>query len=458
MTYNIEKTGEGVKISFAVDKKEWEGFADKAYQKQKGRINIPGFRKGHAPKSLIEKMYGKGIFTEDAFDICFRECYSEALDENPEIYPVEEPKINVEKLDGDGATFSAVFAVKPEVESVTYKGLKIPKAEFKVTDTEIAAEALKARARLVRKLEKEGESSLVEGGDTVMLDYSGSVDGVKFEGGTAQNHELIIGSGAFIPGFEVKLLGMKIGESRDITVMFPEEYHAAELAGKEAVFAVTIHKIFANEYPELNDEFAKEVSRFDTFKEYREDIEKRLTDAAVNKEKNENEGRLVDKIVENAVVAIPHAMVQSELDYMLRDLSYRLMYMYNGMKLADYFKHTGGSEQQYRTENAIEAEKNVKTRLVMGKIIKDENITASDEEYDKEVERQAEEAKKTVAEFTKGFEEGQEGYIRNTVLSKKLSAFLWENNEFVVEGEGGKEGGSGKKEAAKGKGKGKKAE
>jgi trigger factor len=428
MKFTIEKQISEATISFSLPATEWDKYIERSYAKNKSTINIAGFRKGHAPRHLIEKMYGKGIFFDDAFDFCFKDSYSAALEQNPDLYPVEEPRIKVDTVDEKGIKFTATFALKPEPTVGQYKELEIEKVEYTVGGKDIDEELERVRARLVRKVEKEGE---VASGDIINLDYSGSVDGIKFEGGTAEKQELEIGSGSFIPGFEEQTIGMKIGEEKDITVKFPEEYHSQALAGKEAVFNIKINGIMTKELPELNDAFAAEVSSHETLQEYREEIEKNIREKNENRAKQENENKLVEKIIENSSVEIPEAMLESELSYMLEDFSYRLMYMYNGMKLADYFKYTNSSEAEYKASKRDEAYKNVKTRLVLQKIVEIENLNLTQEEIDAEVEKRAEEAKKTADEYKKTMDSNEMNYIYNQLLSKKIIDFLTENNSFV---------------------------
>ena len=329
MNYTIEESKGEVKISFTLDAKEWDDSLNKAYIKNKSRFNIPGFRKGHATRKMIEKMYGEGVFFDDAFNDAFYEAYSKALGEHDEIFPVDDPKVDIDGIDENGVKFHAVVTVKPEVTLGEYKGIKVDKVEYNVTADDVNAEIDRARKQASRKVEVEGRA--VENGDIVNLDYSGSVDGVKFEGGTASNQELTIGSHAFIPGFEEQMVGMTVGETRDLNVPFPTDYHAKELAGKDSVFTVTVNKILKEEMPELNDEFAKDVSKFDTLAEYKADVEKRLQEGNDRRANAENENALIEAVTATSSVEIPQCMIDSQIDYLVRDMEYRLMYMYQGM-------------------------------------------------------------------------------------------------------------------------------
>ena len=429
MTYKIEKTKTGVKIKVEVGADAWNGYVEKAYNAEKGKYNVQGFRKGHAPRKMIERMYGASVFLDAAFNFCFKTDYGKILDENADLYPVEEPKIDFESIDDKGIKYSIEFAVKPIPVLGEYTDLTINKIEYTVAKKDIDKEVEAARTRLSRKAEKE-DGAAAEDGDTVTLDYSGSVDGVKFDGGTAEKQELTLGSKSFIPGFEEQMLGMKKGESRDLKVSFPEQYHSADLAGKAAVFAVTVHNIFKNELPPIDDALAKEVSQFDTLKEWKDDIEKRLKTEAERKTKVENENALVDKIVAGSKVDIPPSMVESELQYMLNDFAMQLQYMYGGMKIDDYFKATGTSAEDYKNDHKLKAEKNVKTRLILEEIIKAEKLEITDADYDAEIEKRAEQSKKTKDEFLKTVDEGFSNYIKSTLISEKLIGYLVANNKI----------------------------
>lgn len=430
MNYTIEESKGEVKISFTLDAKEWDDSLNKAYIKNKSRFNIPGFRKGHATRKMIEKMYGEGVFFDDAFNDAFYEAYSKALGEHEEIFPVDDPKVDIDGIDENGVKFHAVVTVKPEVTLGEYKGIKVDKVEYNVTADDVNAEIDRARKQASRKVEVEGRA--VENGDIVNLDYSGSVDGVKFEGGTASNQELTIGSHAFIPGFEEQMVGMAVGETRDLNVPFPTDYHAKELAGKDSVFTVTVNKILKEEMPELNDEFAKDVSKFDTLAEYKADVEKRLQEGNDRRANAENENALIEAVTATSSVEIPQCMIDSQIDYLVRDMEYRLMYMYQGMKLEDYLKYTGSNMEELRKSKAEEAKRDVKIRLVLEAIVKAENLDVTDAELDAELARIAESAGKSVEEYRKGVDDRQLSYIKNDLLMKKLIEFLKANNTFEV--------------------------
>ncbi len=429
MNYTIEELKGEVKINFSLTAEEWEDSLNKAYLKNKAKFNVPGFRKGHATRKMIEKMYGEGVFFDEAFNQAFYEAYSKALDEHEEIFPVDEPKVDIDDIGKNGVSFHAIVTVKPEVTLGEYKGIKIDKVEYNVTAEDVQAEidrALKQGARRVEVADRK-----VENGDIVNLDYSGSVDGVKFDGGTASGQELVIGSGSFIPGFEEQMVGMAIGETKDLTVKFPEQYHAADLAGKDAVFTVTVNKIEAEQLPELNDEFAKNVSKFDTVAEYKADIEKNLKESKERQANMENENAVIEAVTANASVEIPRCMIESQLDYLMQDMEYRLQYMYR-MKLEDYLKYTGGTIEELRKSRETDAERDVKTRLVLEAIVKAENLDVTEDDVTAEITRLCENNGKDVEDYKKHIDAKQLNYMKNDLLTKKLIAFLKENNVFEV--------------------------
>ena len=428
MNYSIEEKKGEVKFSFTLSAKEWDEEVNKAYLKNKAKFSLPGFRKGQAPRKMIESMYGAGVFFDDAFNSAFYDSYSKALDEHEEIYPVDEPKVDIESIDDNGVKFSAEVTVKPEVKLGEYKGIKLEKVEYNVTAGDVKAELERMREQASRRVEVEGRA--VKDGDIVKLDYSGSVDGVKFDGGTATDQELVIGSKTFIPGFEDQMIGMNIGETKDINVTFPKEYHAADLAGKEAVFTVTVKGITEKQLPELDDAFAKDVSKFDTLAEYKADIKKLLTEQNENRAKVENQNAVIKAVTDNAEVEIPKCMIERELDYIVQDMEQRLNYMYNGIKFDEYLKYTGSSMEQFRKDREEEAKNNVKTRLTVEAIIKAENIEATEKDVDEALEKMAETAKKSLEDYKKGVSAQQINYIKSDILMKKLLDFLAENNVF----------------------------
>ena len=428
MNYEKEAQKGAVKVTFTVTDEEWNDELNGSYNRNKNKYTVPGFRKGHASRKMIENMYGAGVFFDDAFNACFKRVYTEMLSKEPEIYPVDDPQVDFVPSD-KGLKFTAVITVKPEVTLGQYKGIKIPKVEYNVTETEIDAEIDRARERASREVEVDRP---VEKGDKVNLDYSGSVDGVKFDGGTAEGQELTIGSGSFIPGFEDQMIGMKKGEEKDLQVEFPAEYHSKDLAGKKAVFHVKVNEIRVKELPELNDEFAKSVSEFDNVADYRKSISERMRKSAAERADRENENALMEEIVKCVSCDVPDCMVNDELEYMLRDLEYRISHMYGGMKIEDYFKYTGTSREDFRKARREQALNTVKLRLGLEAIIKAENIEATADDVKEQIRITAEGAGKSAEEFEKTVGERERAYLKSDALMRKVVEFLKTNNVFEV--------------------------
>ncbi|OQB23466.1 MAG: Trigger factor [Firmicutes bacterium ADurb.Bin182] len=365
----------------------WGVFAEamqKSYIKNVKKFNIQGFRKGKAPRKVIESIYGESVFYEDAFDIVYPEAYESAVKELG-IEPVDRPEIDIDKINsGDPVVFTSTVAVKPDVELGVYKGIELTKREYNVTDEQVDAEIEKEREKVARYTSVNGPA---QSGDIVVLDYSGSVDGVKFEGGTARDQRLEIGSGMFIPGFEEQLIGTEPNEQKNIEVKFPEDYHSEQLAGKAAVFEVTVKSIEKKELPDADDEFAKEVSEFDTLGELKSDIRRQLEEKAEERIKYESEDEAVKAVVFNANVEIPDAMIEHQISAMLRDVSYRLSMQ--GLSLEEYLKHTGKTYESVRDEYREEAEKRVKTQLVLEAIAKEEKLEPDAEAVEQLIDKYA---------------------------------------------------------------------
>ena len=425
MKYTVKQKAENQKeIKITLTAAEWEAENEKAYQANKGKYSLQGFRKGHVPRKVLENVYGAGVFFEEAFNEAFPKYYGEVLDKEKDLFPVDRPDIDIDKIDEKGIVFSAVVTTKPEVTVTEYKGMKHPKIEYNVTDADIEEEIKKAQERASRLVPVEDRPA--EDGDTVLIDYSGSVDGVQFEGGTAEKQTLVLGSHSFIPGFEEGVVGMKTGEEKDLNVKFPEDYHAENLKGKDAVFHVKLHEIKKKEVPEFNDEFVKDVSEFETVDAYRADIKKRLEEQNARRATQEMENALVDLILEKTPVNIPDCMIQSQIDNMVQEFEYRLMYQ--GLKLDDYLKYTGMKLEDLRKSYEDQAKKSVKTRLIFEAIIKQEKIEATEEDKQKKFAEMAEAAKKEVEEFKKSLPERQLEYIENEIIIDKLFALLNEWN------------------------------
>lgn len=383
MKYTVKKEKSEVTLEFKADAAEWKEAESKAYSQTKGKYAVPGFRKGHAPKHVIEQYYGAGVFADDAMDIIIQSGWDKFLDENEKkgeeaLVPVDRPSANIVSMDDKGVKFTLQFPVTPEVNLGEYKGIKIPKIEYNVSEEDVDAELKRIAERGAKIEEKDGAA---ENGDIVNLDYSGSVDGVKFDGGTAEKYNLTLGSNTFIPGFEDQLVGVKKGDEKEVKVTFPEQYHAENLAGKEAVFACKVNSVSAKVVPEMNDEWAKDVSEFDNLAAYRDSVRKRLQEANDRRAKTEKENAVINAVVDASSADIPEAMVQSYISDMLRDLEMRLYYQ--GMRLEDYFKYMGTTEEDYRKENHDKAVRGALTRLCLEEMIKREKIEATDEEAEK---------------------------------------------------------------------------
>ncbi len=419
-----------VKLTVEVSKEAFAEALQQAYQKSKARFAVPGFRKGKAPRKVIETMYGEGVFYEDAFELVYAEAYDKAVEEH-HIEPVERPDISIEKIGvEEGVVFTAEVAVRPEVSLVAYKGIEIKDRAYTVEDSELDALLEQEREKVARYVEMERP---VENGDRVLLDYSGSVDGVKFEGGTAQDQTLEIGSGTFIPGFEEQLVGMQKDEEKDITVTFPEEYHAEELKGKEAVFTVKIKGIQKKELPELDDEFAKDISEFDTLEEFRADKRKQLEERNAQRAKAEMEDEAIKAAVANATFDVPTAMIERQMDYMLQDISYRLSM--SGLKLEQYCQYMGTDVQTLREGYRAEAEQRVRAQLVLEAISKAEKIEATEEELAHEIEHYAGHAGKEAEEFKATLKEQDFEYFKERIAVQKTVDLLVANAKLVEKAE-----------------------
>lgn len=375
-----------VKLTIEVSADEFEKAMQSAYVKNKGRINIPGFRRGKAPRQMIEKMYGAAIFYEDAANEIIPSAYDREVAEC-DLELVSQPKIEVTQIEkGQPFIFTAEVAVKPEVTLGEYKGLEVPKADLTVTDEEIDAEVDKEREKNSRMIDVDDRA--VANGDSIKLDFDGSVDGVPFEGGKAENYDLVIGSGSFIPGFEEQLVGAEIGKELDVNVTFPEEYHAENLAGKAAVFKCRVNEIKVKELPEADDDFAQDVSEFDTLAEYKEDIKKRLTEKKETEAKNAKETAALEKAVENAQMDIPAAMIDNQVRQMADDFARRIQSQ--GISLEQYLQFTGMTADKLLDQMRPEAEKRIKNSLVLEAIAKAESFEISDEKVEEEINKMAE--------------------------------------------------------------------
>ena len=419
-----------VKITIKFDGEEWKAAQDKAYLKTRARFAVNGFRKGKAPKHVIENAYGKGIFWEEALNLLFGENYGTILDkEEKKFTVVGEPDVSVEKLEDDGVTMAAIVPVKPEVKISSYKGMKIKEYAYNVTDEEVNAEVQRVLDRNAEKVDVTDRAA--ENGDIVNIDFVGTVDGVKFDGGEAEGFDLTLGSGQFIPGFEDQVVGMNIGETKDVNVTFPENYQAVALAGKPAVFAVTVNKITGKELPELTDEFIKEATGSETVEAYKAKTKERLQSQADRRANDQTENSILEAIAANTEVEIPQAMIEREIDGLVQKFEYQLMYQ--GLKLEDYLNFLKVTLADFRKNYEEQAKKNVLNQLIISYLIEAEKIEATEEEVDAKIAEQAASVDKPMEEYKKNMDPRQFDYIRSDIVITKLFDFLKANNEMYVE-------------------------
>ena len=427
MNCKVEKTEKAneVKLEITIEAEKFENAMKKVYFQNAKYFNIPGFRKGKAPMNIVEKYYGAQIFYEDAFNEVATEAYDEALAEN-KIEAVSRPEVDIKQMEkGKDVIFTAVVQTKPDVELGKYKGVEITKVEYTVEDKDVEHELghmQEHNSRLVTV-----EDRALENGDISTIDFEGFVDGVAFEGGKAEGHELEIGSGSFIPGFEDQLVGMKIDEEKEINVKFPEEYFSKELAGKDAVFKVKLHSIKKKELPELDDEFAKDVSEFDTLAELKASIKEKLEKSNAQRAKYETEEAAMKAVCEDAKLDIPTGMIELEVDNMMKDFEQRLSYQ--GLNMEQYLKMIGRTEEEMRKEYEPQATEAIKSRLVLEAIINAEKIEASEEEINAKMEEMANNYGKKVEELSGN--ENLKKYLNDGIKSEKALEFIVENAKFV---------------------------
>ncbi len=424
MNCKVEKTKNAneVKLELTIEASKFDEAIKKVYFKSAKYFNIPGFRKGKAPMQIVEKYYGKEIFYEDAFNEIAGEALEEAVKEN-KIDVVSRPDIDVKQIEkGKDLIFEAVMQTKPEAELGKYKGIEIEKIEYNVSDEDIEHELGHMQEHNSRLITIEDKP--VKKGNIVTIDFEGFVDGVAFEGGKAENHELEIGSNTFIPGFEDQIIGMKIDEEKDINVKFPEEYFSKELAGKDATFKVKVHEIKKKELPKLDDEFAKDVSEFDTLKELKEDIKAKQEKQNEERAKYETQDAVIKKLCENVKVEIPSGMIETETENMLKDMEQRLSYQ--GLKLDQYLQMMGKTQDEMKKEYEPQAVEAIKSRLALEAVIKAEKIEVTDKEIEEKIKEMAKNyGKENDEEFIKN--ENVRNYIKQGLESEKAIDFLVKN-------------------------------
>ena len=419
----VKKEGNKVTLKITVDNNKFEEAVNKAYNKTKGKYNIPGFRKGKAPKVVIETQYGKGVFYNDAIDMLFPEVYPEAIKEL-NIDPIDRPDLDIEEISKDNGLVMVVnVEVKPEFELGAYKGIEISKVDNTVSEEDVEArlnEMVNRNARLTSV-----EDKALENGDTAVIDFEGFKNGVAFEGGKGENYNLVIGSNTFIPGFEDQLVGKKAGEEVEVNVTFPEEYHAENLAGKPVVFKVKVNDVKVKEVPALDDEFAKDTTEFETLAELRADVKAKLEEQAKNAADAEMRNALVEKVSANTEVEVPEAMVQHQIDNMLMELNYQLQYQ--GLNLEQLLQMTGRGLDELREERRADAERLVKSSLVLEAIAEKENVEANDADVDDELEKMAAMYNMEVEKIKSSLRETDIEDIKGQIKIRKTLDLLVEN-------------------------------
>lgn len=424
MSLQVEKLEKNMaKLTIEVTAEELDKAIEGAYQKNKNKISIPGFRKGKAPRKMIEQMYGKEVFYEDAANALIPEAYDKALEECTEEI-VSSPKIEVTQIEaGKPFIFTAEVALKPEVTLGKYKGVKVDKAEVEVTDAEVDAEIDRERESNARTITIEDRA--VKDGDMTVIDFEGFVDGVAFEGGKGENYPLTIGSGAFIPGFEEALIGAKLNEETDVNVTFPEDYQASELAGKPAVFKCTVKEIKEKQLPELDDEFASEVSEFDTLAEYKEDVKKKLAQKKETEAKNAKEDAVIDAIIEDSQMEIPDAMLETQQRQMVEDFAQRMQAQ--GLSMEQYMQFTGLTPAALMEQVKPQALKRIQSRLVLEAVVAAEKMEASEEEFEEEVKVMAETYQMEADKVKELLGENGKKQVMQDICIKKAVAFVVDN-------------------------------
>lgn len=424
MSLQVEKLEKNMaKLTIEVSAKELDKAIEKVYQRNRKKISVPGFRKGKVPRQVIERMYGKEIFYEDAVNELIPDAYEKALEECEEEI-VSSPKIGLEQIEaGKPFIFTAEVALKPEVRLGKYKGVEVDKIDVEVTDEEVNAEIERERENNARNIAVEDRP--VKDGDMTIIDFEGFVDGVAFEGGKGEDYPLTIGSGAFIPGFEAQLIGAEIGKEVEVNVTFPENYQAEELKGKAAIFKCTVKEIKEKELPELDDEFASEISEFDTLEEYREDVKRELTEKKEKNAKDEKEDAVIEAIINDSDMEIPEAMVETQQRQLVDDFAQRMQMQ--GINMEQYFQLTGSNYDMMLEQVKPQAEKRIRSRLVLEAVVAKEGIEASAEEYEKETEKMAEIYQMEIEKVREMLDGKEKKQVMEDIAIRKALEFVVEN-------------------------------
>ncbi len=424
MKYNLEKKENGVFVATVeVDKETWDKALNTAYEKNKGKFNIPGFRKGHAPRNIVEKTYGTGAFMNEALDEVYYLAYTTILKEHEEVKPVDAPKLDLNRIDENGVDMVLSIQCVPDFELAQYKGLSFKKEEVKVEDNQVEEAIRRELLRASRLVETKAP---VKKDDFVTLDFAGYVDGKAFDGGMAENYQLQVGSQTFIDTFEDQLMGLNIGDKKDVLVTFPTEYHEKSLAGKPAVFKVEIKNVRERIMPELNEEFVSNSTEFETVDEYKASIKNRLEKEANDRADIELDNDILDKIIDSTEINVPEAMVEGEYDRQLKGMENQMKYQ--GLTLEDYAKYIKKTVDELKEDIKKAATRNVKARLVLEKLIKTENLDITEQDIDNKLEEMAKNLGKTAEEYKKEVNNQMVNQIANELLMKKLLEFLHNND------------------------------
>ncbi|MDE7191080.1 MAG: trigger factor [Clostridia bacterium] len=425
MNYTVENLEKNkAKITVKVDAQDWQNALQKAYEKTKNKYQIGGFRKGHVPYKAVVNAYGIGVFFDDALDIILPQEYGKVLEQEKDLDPVDTPEVGINAISDTTLEFTLTVQCKPDFTLGKYTGLKIERDKVEVSDEEVQAE-------IDAKLEEAGAwipvvDRAAQNGDQVLIDYSGSVDGVKFDGGTAEKQTLTLGSGMFIPGFEEQVVGMNIGDEKDVNVTFPEEYHEKSLAGKQAVFAVKLHEINIKDVPTLDDESVKDISEFDTVAEYKASVKSKIEEKKNAEADSKLENDLIQMIADDSKVEIPQCMIDHQIDDMIQEFEQRLQYQ--GLNAKDYYKYTGMTQEKLRENYKEMAEKNVKLRLTLEALLKAVQVPVSEEEIDEKIADMAKQAGKTFEEYKGYINDQYREYLRRDLITSKLFEYLKNNN------------------------------
>lgn len=422
--YKFEKKDKQGILTITISSEEWEKALDKAYEENKGKYNIQGFRKGKAPKKVIEQTYGDTIFFDDAFDSSVSSEYQRFLTENTDIIPVEQPHVENNTFTADkGLEVTLKFDLMPEFKLPSLSGLNVKKAEVKVSDQEVEEEIERERQAHARYVETDKQ---VENGDFAIIDFKGYVDGEAFDGGEAKDYRLEIGSHTFIEGFEDQIVGMKKGEERDINVKFPENYHAENLKGKPAVFKVKLNKVEKKELPTVDDKYISDTTEFENLEEYKKSVKENLIKFADERAERDYEVALLDEIASKSNIEVPQSMLEHEVHHIVEDFEHRLSHQ--GMNLQAYLDYVGKTLDQFKEEKAEDASKNIQTRLVLQKLIKENNISVNHEELDKSIEDYATKYQMSLEDFKKAMSPNEYAYFENSVIMTKVLDLIKSKN------------------------------